>query len=535
MRQTNSQQAALPPELEASLRQLLFSSKADSSPPIAREQVERALSSLNLQALTELERALKAADFRSSKVLNAYCRREPRFPSPKQRAFLMLDDMEHVLYGGAAGGGKSSAALACALQYMDTPGYGALIIRRKLTDLTLQDALIPRSHEWIGDRAHWNGQEKLWTFPSGARLQFGYMDGPYDHERYQGAAVQCVVFEEAGQLRPSQMEYVTSRLRKDTNLKVPIRIRYTANPGGEAHEWLVQKFMAPPPKPGHAFIPAWLHENPGLDVEDYQRRLEALGDEVLVRQLRYGDWGAADRSENLIPEFTPEVEAAVVEEFALPGPGEWFTAYVAGDTGNVDLTVFLFGWLDFHGGVLRVSHELVLRDPSTADIREGLARCEAEVYGAARQEGRVDYTFRSVDSDGRLRRDLAQRVEEQAPGMAYTQAQKTDALGYRRRCRTDLKGGRIRIHPRCRTLLATLKHARRNTAGEALRTKETGHADAWDALVYLWRLVQWERNPYPAPNVSPEQVRLNQLAAARRPQAPAASALAQYLGQRRVR
>src|SRR3989337_968646 len=71
----------------------------------------------------------------------------PHRPTPKQSAFLILPHRE-AFYGGAAGGGKSDALLMGALQYVDVPGYAALILRRTFTDLAKAEALIPRSLEW---------------------------------------------------------------------------------------------------------------------------------------------------------------------------------------------------------------------------------------------------------------------------------------------------------------------------------------------------------------------------------------------------
>src|SRR5215813_2487649 len=74
--------------------------------------------------------------------------------SAKQTAFLALDCLE-AGYGGAAGGGKSDAILAGALQYVDVPGYAALILRRSFSDLALPGAAMARSKEWLSGKARW--------------------------------------------------------------------------------------------------------------------------------------------------------------------------------------------------------------------------------------------------------------------------------------------------------------------------------------------------------------------------------------------
>ena len=72
-------------------------------------------------------------------------------------AFLCLDWKPEVFYGGAAGGGKSDALLMGALQYVDVPGYHALILRRTFAELSLPEALMERANEWLGPTdAVWN-------------------------------------------------------------------------------------------------------------------------------------------------------------------------------------------------------------------------------------------------------------------------------------------------------------------------------------------------------------------------------------------
>src|SRR5499427_10527414 len=94
-----------------------------------------------------------------------------RTASAKQAAFLSLDCLE-AGYGGAAGGGKSDALLAAALQYVDVPGYAALILRRSFSDLALPGAAMARSKEWLTGRAKRNEREKTWALQASASLTF---------------------------------------------------------------------------------------------------------------------------------------------------------------------------------------------------------------------------------------------------------------------------------------------------------------------------------------------------------------------------
>ena len=63
-----------------------------------------------------------------------------------------------------------------ALQYVDVQGYAAIIFRQSFTDLSEPGALIERSHDWVDDTdARWDGINHTWTFPSGAKVAFGYL------------------------------------------------------------------------------------------------------------------------------------------------------------------------------------------------------------------------------------------------------------------------------------------------------------------------------------------------------------------------
>jgi PBSX family phage terminase large subunit len=209
----------------------------------------------------------------------------------KQKQALLLDHVPEVLYGGAAGGGKSDWLLMEALKYVSMPGYAAILFRRTYTDLSLPGALMDRAEEWLGgSNAKWSDKEKTWHFPSGATLSFGYLENYRDHYRYQGPEFQFVGFDELTQFTERQYRYLFSRLRRLAGVQIPIRMRAASNPGGIGHEWVKNRFpILTPNTPKRVFIPARVDDNPHLDKEAYIASLGEL-DDVERARLLAGDW-----------------------------------------------------------------------------------------------------------------------------------------------------------------------------------------------------------------------------------------------------
>jgi predicted phage terminase large subunit-like protein len=179
-----------------------------------------------------------------------------------------------------------------ALQYVDVPGYSAILFRRTFNDLALPKALMDRANEWLsGSEAHWNGENHTWTFPSGAKLTFGYLENEKDKYRYQSAEFQYIGFDELTQFLESQYRYLFSRLRRLERSPIPLRMRAASNPGNVGHDWVKQRFMTEGPTYGRIFIPARLEDNPSLDKRTYVESLSEL-DSITKRQYLEGDWTA---------------------------------------------------------------------------------------------------------------------------------------------------------------------------------------------------------------------------------------------------
>ena len=237
---------------------------------------------------TDLHKSVSSGNLRLNKYIH-------HFPDiPQQRKFLELDCKE-ALYGGAAGGGKSDALLMAALQYVDVPGYAAIIFRKTYQDLSLAGGLIPRSHEWLSNTdAKWDNTTKTWKFPSGATLSFGYMDSQLDHYRYQGSEYQFIGWDELTQFTQAKYEYMYSRLRSTTGINVPQRVRGATNPGGIGHVWVKKRFIDEKTKSGGAvFIPAKVYDNPHIKIDEYVNSLSYLDPVTRARYL-HGDWVIAE-------------------------------------------------------------------------------------------------------------------------------------------------------------------------------------------------------------------------------------------------
>ena len=155
--------------------------------------------------------------------------------------------------------------------------------------MALPGALLDRARDyWIPSGVAYDGGRHRFTFPSGATVTFGYMHTKDDRYRYQGAELTGVGFDEAGQLRPEDLSYMASRVRKHPDTDLPMVIRYTSNPGGPAHDYLRDKFVRSS-DPNCIYLPAFLADNVHLEQAAYRKML-ALLDPIERARLEEGDW-----------------------------------------------------------------------------------------------------------------------------------------------------------------------------------------------------------------------------------------------------
>ena len=266
-------------------------------------------------------------------------------PNPGPQSTFLAASEREVLYGGAAGGGKSLAMLADPLRYMGHPQFSGLLLRHTTEELReliwKSQELYPRIYPGI----KWSERKMQWQAPSGARLWFSYLDRDEDVLRYQGLSFSWVGFDELTQWQtPFAWNYMRSRLRS-TAPDLPTYMRATTNPGGPGHAWVKKMFIDPSPAgrafwatdidtgdtlsypKGHSkegqplfkrrFIPAMLSDNPYLaEGGDYETMLLSLP-EHQRKQLLEGNWDVAEGA--AFPEFNRRIHVIKQEKI----PSNW--------------------------------------------------------------------------------------------------------------------------------------------------------------------------------------------------------------------
>jgi hypothetical protein len=313
-----------------------------------------------------------------------------------QTEFLAASERE-VLYGGAAGGGKSYGLLADPMRYFSNPNFNGLILRRSNDELR---ELIWKSQELYPKAfkgAKWGEKKSQWTFPSGAKLWLTYLERDQDVLRYQGQAFSYIAFDELTQYpTPFAWNYLRSRLRT-TDPTLPIFMRATTNPGGSGHGWVKRAFIDPAPAntkfiakdiesgedlvypTGHdkageplfyrRFIPASLVDNPYLmDGGQYEANLLSLP-EMQRRQLLDGDWAVADGA--AFSEFRSNIH--VIKPYDIPT--DWIR-FRSCDYGYSSFSAVHWFAIDPSYGTLINYRELYLSKHTGRDLSKAVKEAE---------------------------------------------------------------------------------------------------------------------------------------------------------------
>lgn len=280
--------------------------------------------------------------------------------TPKQA--LMLNDLaevDEILWGGQAGGGKSEGLLLFSLlRRMQNPKSVGLTLRKTFREL--DKSLIRKAKFGIWSKyAKWNEEKKQFLFPNGSLQEFGYLETDNDLMQYQSAEYDDICFDELTHFPDNHYHYMKSRLRPRSCKKGLMRA--ATNPGNIGHAWVREYFVVPArekifeiydpdtkKKMSRYFLPACLDDNTLMSEEErsnYRSWLNQLP-EAERRMLRDGDWdyvpGAA------FFEWNPQIH--VTKPIPIP---EWAKICVSFDFGFGKPFSVGWWWVDYDGRAYR--------------------------------------------------------------------------------------------------------------------------------------------------------------------------------------
>ena len=200
------------------------------------------------------------------------------FSNPQSQ--LLSCPADEIFFGGARGGGKTDGMLGKFALKQRTYGKDAVGIFFRSTREDLKEA-VERSKD-IYTPLGAKYVDRQWTFPTGARLKFEYLERDKDAQNYQGHSYTDLFFEElTNWASPDPINKLRATLRSATG--VPCQLHATGNPGGPGHHWVKSRYIDPCPTGGkmlweeyknpftgksvkmsRVFIPSKLSDNPTL-------------------------------------------------------------------------------------------------------------------------------------------------------------------------------------------------------------------------------------------------------------------------------
>ena len=176
-------------------------------------------------------------------------------PQAGPQTMFMSSPADIIIYGGAAGGGKTYALLLEALRHKDVKGFGAVIFRHNYNQITAEGGLWDASQKIFGQvpDAHARKSPKLhWRFDGGSKLNFAHIEREEDLQSWQGTEIAYIGFDELTHFTKHQFLYMLSRNRSTCGVKPYMRA--TCNP--DVDSWVAE------------FISWWIDQDTGYPIPE---------------------------------------------------------------------------------------------------------------------------------------------------------------------------------------------------------------------------------------------------------------------------
>jgi hypothetical protein len=446
----------------------------------------------------------------------------------QERANILVNKVDWLLYGGAAGGGKSEllAYHAHALS-MAHPGHRTLLIRTSLPEL--RRSLIIRTqvrYAQLKAQATLRSVDnvKAWWYDNGSIIEYGYCARDEDVGQFMSAEYDFVGFDEATQFTPYQMLMISGRLRTSKKMAatgVRTHVMFATNPGDRGHTFMYQMLVTPTQYGKYAvvydvsegfddpaivrmvelpddleelkavqiehdpnkhlivaFVPSTVIDNPFIDPT-YKKHLSMLP-ETERRQKLLGDWDTF--SGQYFTEFDRNTH--VVEPFPIPADWQKFRGI---DFGTANPFCCLWGALDPSDGTMYIYREAYAKNLTAAEQARLIKRLSVDQHDKPETVSMTVIDPSTFSNVAGLGTTVAAQYQNQ--GIVCAKAKNSRIGGWQNMKRymtpSPIDGViRLKVFPNCVNLIRTIPLQRHDSHNpEDLDTKTEDHAV--DALRYL--------------------------------------------------
>ena len=324
-------------------------------------------------------------------------------------------------------------------------------------------------------------QQSMWTFPNGSEIHVAGCDAG-GAERLRGVSTDLGIVDEAGFVSDGLESVVHDILLPQTLTTNGKILLVSTPPRTPSHPFFTYCERA---EAGKAYLKATIYDAPHISqamAEEYCR--ESGGENSTTWRREYLAEFVTDEQAAVIPEFPPIAHEICVD---VDRPSH-FDTYVSLDVGFYDLAFAVFAYFDFRNHRIVVEDEVVLRRSTSEQINAKIKEKQEALWGDKEPLQKV------VDAPAITIADMSAR------GDLWSAARKDDKMAALNRLRLALANRQVVINPRCTKLISHLRYAIWNRARSSYaRSSDHGHFDGVDALKYLVRSVDWNRNPFPHP------------------------------------
>lgn len=219
----------------------------------------------------------------------------PITPYPKQILNFILanrldTDINKVLTGGKAFGGKTFILTALALQYAKEKRYRCLVVRKNYGDLNAVSSIFDNIIDWCGEYKDVKIKQtpplKV-KFKSGAEIHFIAFDRPEARNKLRGTSFHRIIVDESSQINEEILRFLYRSLRKPKNDPIPLSTIFASNPLGVSNQYHIDEFVDE--KAPNPYISLGYTDNPFIDSKAYEKSLMELPRMDRISQMM-GDW-----------------------------------------------------------------------------------------------------------------------------------------------------------------------------------------------------------------------------------------------------